>query len=285
MKFSIIICAKNEERNIAEMLDSIRSLKTSARDYEVIVVNDHSNDKTVKIAKNSGIKKLKILKTAGHGVAATRNTGILAAEGKIIVFADCDGVLEDKCLAELSKVFDKFGADFVQGNIWEQYYTTKANRWLSLWRKTAFLEKVMNDDGTLNSFNGRFLAVKVSCLEKVNGSKTIFDSSLGGAGGEDKECGERMYRQGAIIKLADKAIIKHKDPVNLSKLIKKRFKNGIADSKAGVGEKFFDIQNFRRAVICPWKRGVPLWLCFSFWFMYIAGNLYYHTDQKLRWKE
>ena len=96
MKFSIIICAKNEERNIAEMLDSIRSLKTSARDYEVIVVNDHSNDKTVKIAKNSGIKKLKILKTAGHGVAATRNTGILAAEGKIIVFADCDGVLELK---------------------------------------------------------------------------------------------------------------------------------------------------------------------------------------------
>jgi len=284
MKFSIIICAKNEEQNIAEMLNSIKSLQTSAKNYEVIVVDDHSNDKTTEVARRSNLK-VRILKTIGHGVAATRNTGIMAAKGRIIVFVDCDGVLDKKCLTELSIKLADPKTDIIQGNIWEQYHTTKANGWLSLWRKTTFMEKMMNKDGTLNSFNGRLLAIKMSSLKKLTKSNFFFNSTLGGAGGEDRECGERLYRKGAIIKLASKAIIKHKDPVDLSKLIKKKFRNGIADSRAGVGEKLFDIDNFCRAVIHPWKQGVPLWLSFSFWLMYIAGNLYYQFLNKTQcWK-
>ncbi|MFH1601619.1 MAG: glycosyltransferase family 2 protein [Candidatus Shapirobacteria bacterium] len=281
MKFSIIICAKNEEQNIAEMLTSIGHLQANTRDYEVILVNDHSNDRTIEIAQESDVG-VRVLKTIGQGVAATRNTGISVAKGNILVFVDCDGVLDSKCLMELSAKLANPQTDIVQGNIWEQYYNTNANKWLSLWRKVVFMEKMMNKDGTLNSFNGRLLAIRVSSLKKLTNSKKVFDSSLSGAGGEDRECGERMYKKGAVIKLASKAIIRHKDPTNICELIKKKFKNGIADSKAGVGEKLFDINNFIRAVVNPWKYGVPLWLCFSFWFMYIAGNLYYQVFHKSR---
>ena len=284
MKFSIIICAKNEEQNIVEMLNSIKHLQTNAKDYEVILVDDHSSDKTVERAKKSSVKT-RILKTIGHGVAAARNTGIMAAKESIIVFVDCDGVLDSKCLIELSAKLANPQVDVVQGNIWEQYYDTQANKWLSLWRKTVFMKKMMNKDGTLNSFNGRLLAIKASSLKKFTNSKRVFDSSLSGAGGEDRECGERLYQKGAIIKLASKAVIKHKDPMDLRALIKKKFKNGIADSRAGVGEKLFDINNFVRVVICPWKQGVPLWLSFSFWLMYISGNLYYQIFNKLQCRE
>jgi len=281
MKFSIIICAKNEERNVAEILDSIKHLQADAKDYEVILIDDHSSDRTVEIAKKSSTK-VRILKAIGCGVAAARNTGIMAAKGNIVVFVDCDGVLDSRCLIELSAKLANPRVDIVQGNIWEQYYNTKANNWLSLWRKTVFMEKMVNKNGTLNSFNGRLLAVKVSSLKKLIGLKKVFDSSLSGAGGEDRECGERLYQKGAVIELASKAIIKHKDPTNLCELIKKKFKNGITDSRAGVGEKLFDINNFTRAVIRPWKQGVPLWLSFSFWFMYITGNLYSQIFCKLQ---
>jgi len=283
MKFSIIICAKNEEKNIGEMLDSIGRLQTKKNDYEVIVVDDHSSDKTVEIARKSKCK-VRILKTDGNGVAAARNTGIAAAKGEVIVFVDCDGVLHQDCLVELSKKLKDPKTDIVQGNVWEQYYDSRANNWLSLWRKTVFIKKMLNKDGTLNSFNGRLLAIKMASLKKIVGSKKVFDDSLSGAGGEDRECGERLYRKGAVIKLASKAIIKHKDPADLGKLIKKKFKNGIADSRAGVGEKLFDWNNFSRTVLAPWKQGVPLWLGFSFWLMYISGNLYYQILYKLRCK-
>lgn len=275
MKFSIIICAKNEERNIKEMLESVRNLRTSNKDYEVIIVDDGSTDTTVLIAKNMKMKLI-VVRSGGSGVAASRNTGIHIAKGEIIVFVDCDGVLDSNALNELLRVFSVSGTDIVQGNIWSQYYDTKANNWLSAWRKSVFLTKLTNQNGTLNSFNGRLLAIKRQFLTEVTKQGvSLFNSSLPGGGGEDRECGERMYRFGAVIRLAEKAIIKHKDPTDFWILARKKFKNGMADARAGVGESLFDWVNFRRTVLSPWKQGVPLWFSFAFWLSYILGNMYF----------
>ena len=54
-KVSIIIRTKNEERWISKCLKAIR--KQKFQDYEIILVDNNSNDKTVEKAKLEGVKK------------------------------------------------------------------------------------------------------------------------------------------------------------------------------------------------------------------------------------
>ena len=53
-KVSVIIPARNEERNLPFLLDSLK--KQTLSPYEIIVVDDFSSDKTAEIARQSGVK-------------------------------------------------------------------------------------------------------------------------------------------------------------------------------------------------------------------------------------
>ncbi len=93
--FSIIIPAYNASAFIAKAIESI--LSQSLKDYEVIIVDDHSTDNTIEIAKRYSDRfkndQLYIIKAPfGHppGPAAVRNKGIKAAKAELIAFLDAD---------------------------------------------------------------------------------------------------------------------------------------------------------------------------------------------------
>lgn len=96
---SIIIPAYNEEERIGYTIDSIQQfMLASLRDmenlgkfidsYELIVVDDGSNDKTVDIAQKRGAKVLKQSPNQGKGAAVKR--GMLEASGEYRLFSDAD---------------------------------------------------------------------------------------------------------------------------------------------------------------------------------------------------
>lgn len=275
MDYSFIICAKNEEENINELLFSIDNLNVpKAVRFEVILVDDGSSDRTVQLASQAKIEGLRIIRTNGRGAAAARNKGTRAASGRIIVFADCDGFLDKDCLSEIHKlIVSDVMTDIVQGNIWMQYYSSWANNYLMKWRESIFKKQMVNSDGTLNCFHTRLVAIRKSFFRKISTNSRFFNEHLPGAGGEDLECGRRAFRAGAKIILAEKAIIYHKDPTSFMSLVLKRYKNGMADSRAGVGQKFLDFDNFYSVVIYPQRKGVPIWFSFSFWLAYVIGCL------------
>ena len=88
---SIVIPALNEEKYIRRLLESVK--KQGISDYEVIVADAGSSDKTVKIAKSY---KCKIVK--GGLPACGRNNGAAAARGDLILFLDADCFLPGNCL-------------------------------------------------------------------------------------------------------------------------------------------------------------------------------------------
>ncbi|GHV02414.1 hypothetical protein FACS189485_02750 [Spirochaetia bacterium] len=86
MKVSIIIPALNEEELLPKLLDSIKNQDFD--DYEVILADAHSKDRTREIAASYGCKVVD-----GGLPAAGRNAGARAATGEFLFFLDADVVL------------------------------------------------------------------------------------------------------------------------------------------------------------------------------------------------
>ncbi|MGI0100526.1 MAG: glycosyltransferase family 2 protein [Candidatus Micrarchaeaceae archaeon] len=82
---SIVIPTLNEESNIKALLNGIRSVLGERR-YEVIIVDGHSNDGTVAMARSMGAKI--IYDDKGKGAALIK--GLNAANGSITVAMDAD---------------------------------------------------------------------------------------------------------------------------------------------------------------------------------------------------
>lgn len=89
---SIIIPVYNGEKTILECLNSI--LIDDSVSYEVLVINDGSNDKTLEIMNTINNRKIKIINNNfNSGVSYSRNIGIDNAQGEWLMFVDADDKL------------------------------------------------------------------------------------------------------------------------------------------------------------------------------------------------
>lgn len=89
-KVSIIIPAKNEEETLPMVLTDLLGTikKIDEYNFEVIVVDDNSTDKTSEIAKSFGVKVIKNKKSSGKGNALI--SGFENSSGDIIIMLDAD---------------------------------------------------------------------------------------------------------------------------------------------------------------------------------------------------
>lgn len=106
-KISIIIPVFNCEKYISFCLDSI--LKQTSRNYEIIIINDGSNDSTYDVIKPYLDKYnfIKIINQVNLGVSIARNKGISLAKGEWIVFVDGDDLLHKNFCEIINNISDK----------------------------------------------------------------------------------------------------------------------------------------------------------------------------------
>lgn len=88
MRFSIIIPAYNAEKFIARGVESV--LKQTVEDFELIVVDDGSEDRTLEHLKSINDERLMVISQSNKGVSVARNTGISNAHGEFVCFLDAD---------------------------------------------------------------------------------------------------------------------------------------------------------------------------------------------------
>lgn len=89
MKYSVIIPAYNAEKTIEKC---VRSISSQDGDYEIIIVNDGSEDSTGGICKTLAAENERIIfiDSTHEGVSRARNTGLDNAKGEYILFVDSD---------------------------------------------------------------------------------------------------------------------------------------------------------------------------------------------------
>ena len=98
---SIVIPTFNEEKYLPRLLNSIKN--QDFFDYEIIVSDAESSDKTIEIAKKYGAKTL-VYTTTKHP-SAQRNEGAKIAKGELLLFLDADVVLTPGFLTSALKEF------------------------------------------------------------------------------------------------------------------------------------------------------------------------------------
>ncbi len=99
-KISIIIPVYNGEKTIQETIQSV--LKQTLSDFELIVVNDGSQDSTMEIVENLTDSRIKVLSYTNAGQATSRNRGFSHSIGEFIAFLDADDLwLPDKLDSQL----------------------------------------------------------------------------------------------------------------------------------------------------------------------------------------
>ncbi|MBR5155152.1 MAG: glycosyltransferase [Clostridia bacterium] len=115
MKISVIIPAYNEEDIIAEMLSEYWSFLTNNfTEFEIIVVDDGSLDKTLEIAKSfENTICISYKKNKGKGYAVKR--GFLRATGDYIFFTDADLSYSPENISRAISIFQKTKASGVMG--------------------------------------------------------------------------------------------------------------------------------------------------------------------------
>ncbi len=98
---SIVIPVYNEEAAIGEDLDTIlETMEASGWDYEIIVVDDGSTDRSAEIVRRRPQVRL-IRHPHNRGVGAARTTGVRAARGEVIVMTDGDGSYPNRDIPRL----------------------------------------------------------------------------------------------------------------------------------------------------------------------------------------
>lgn len=97
-KFSIIIPVYNVEKYIKKCLDSV--FNQTFKNFEVIVINDGTPDKSMDIVKQYDVK---IIEQKNQGQSAARNNGIKTAKGDYLIFLDSDDYWEKELLSEINK--------------------------------------------------------------------------------------------------------------------------------------------------------------------------------------
>ena len=86
--FSVVIPLFNKEDYIEDTLNSV--LNQSYKHFEVIIVNDGSNDNSLSIIKSISDSRINIINQENRGLSGARNSGIKASKYDFIAFLDAD---------------------------------------------------------------------------------------------------------------------------------------------------------------------------------------------------
>jgi glycosyltransferase involved in cell wall biosynthesis len=202
---SIIIPSYNEEENINLCISSL--LKQDFEDFEIIIVDDGSKDKTKEIVRKfiKKSKKIKLIEGEHKGPGFSRNLGAKKAHGKILVFVDSDMAFDKSFIKNLTKpILEKKAIGTEDGR---QRALNPDKIWSKCWGIY-----IVKGEGNKKRREGQiFRSILKEEFDKMGG----FDPSLGYA--DDLTFYQKF---GIRSKVVNDALCYHKNPETLEEVYK-----------------------------------------------------------------
>lgn len=179
---SVIVPTLNEEKALEATMKRLK-MQDYDGEYEIIVADGISEDRTVEIAVKYADKVIAVEK---RGIAAGRNAGARAAKGDILVFVDADTLLLPNVLEEIQRSFNDKSVVGVVPTVYPTDPSLK--NVLPYWFFHRVSRASMRTGNPL--LGGMCVAYRKGAFERVGG----FDESL--RAGEDLDLSLRMRKSG-----------------------------------------------------------------------------------------
>ncbi len=214
---SVIVPAFNSEKTIGKTISSVLEQKT-AKEFELIIVDDKSTDNTVKKIKEFK-KVILVEQKKNSGPAVARNSGAEKAKGEIILFTDADCVAEKNWLEEMIKPFENPEVIGVQGA-----YKTKQNSLTARFVQIEIEDRydLMKKKEFIDFIGSYSAGYRKKTFLEFNG----FNENFPAASGEDPELSFRMEKKGLKLVFNSNAVVYHLHPEDFMKYLKIKFWRG-----------------------------------------------------------
>ena len=251
---TIVVPAYNEEKNIRECILSIfEDLKNVDINYEVLVINDGSHDRTSEIIRDLMKKynKLRFIdRKENRGYGYTVLEGLKEAKGNIVLYIDADCVVERGSIYKIVEHY-KRGVDAVFG------YVDVANP-EHLHPLVCKIGKKYNKE---SRFGGAMMSFRKEVLKELGGP------SLESGAGYDAELKYRLKRGKYNVIYEDQAKVYSKFPTGIKDILKRKYLAG----------KSYIVMSSRYPEI--FKKGIIIGP--TFYFMFLISILLFVTTANL----
>lgn len=115
MKISIVIPAFNEEKLIGKCVEAVKNQTFPKEEYEILVIDNNSTDKTAEIAEKLGATVVPYNKRQGFSFA--KQFGTLAAKGEIIAITDADSIPDANWLETIDRLIQNKNLMCIGGTV------------------------------------------------------------------------------------------------------------------------------------------------------------------------
>jgi cellulose synthase/poly-beta-1,6-N-acetylglucosamine synthase-like glycosyltransferase len=207
-RVSVVICAYNAERTMEPCLESLRHLNYP--DYEVIVVNDGSTDRTPAITADfkqaydadAAGPRMVVIDQPNRGLSIARNVGMEAATGEIIAYTDSDCVPDPDWLYFLVYKFLRSGFVAVGGPNFPPAEPSLVPAAVAV--SPGGPAHVLLDDEVAEHIPGCNMAFTKKVMQEVGGFEAIF-----AAAGDDVDFCWRLQNKGYVVGFSPAATVWH----------------------------------------------------------------------------
>lgn len=187
---SVIIPTLNEEKTIEKTIGSLQKLR--GFDYEIVISDGKSKDKTIEIAKSFGAKTIVYEGTVRQTIGGGRNLGASVASGEFLVFLDADVTIPDinNFFKEVLNLFSedkKLVGLIVRQEVAPEVATLADKFFFTLVNYVYFF---WNNVVSFGGAGGEFQMIKTEVFKKLGG----YSEKL--AAGEDNDMFQRLAKYG-----------------------------------------------------------------------------------------
>ncbi|MBN1923233.1 MAG: glycosyltransferase family 2 protein [Nanoarchaeota archaeon] len=275
-QISVIIPAYNEEKNITKSIESTLSQNYPRELFEVIVVNDGSNDATRRICE-SYVKKglIRLFNKKNGGKASAMNLGIRHAKGELIFILDADSKADKNCFNNLIGYFNNSKVAAVTSS-------------MTVTSKKTFLQKIQWVEYLFSILMRKIMSL-FNCLHVTPGPGSIYRKSIiqeiGGFSEktltEDMEIAFNIQDKGYIIENSLNSVVLTNTPEKIADLIRqrRRWYTGFIEDSSSYKHFFFNKnKGFLGAFLLPSNVfGTFALLFLSFYSIFLLGKNFFKT--------
>lgn len=221
---SIIVPVFNGERFIGTCIESINKLNYPKDNFEVIVVDNGSSDRsidTIRNFQNNSDIDIKLYVEKGKGAYRARNLGVKNAKGDIIVFTDADCIVNCNWLANIVSYFSDKTVGGVAGEIFPQKGNSLVERYavsIEMWsQKPMFNSRLLPFAQTGNVAYRKDVFSKIGYFAKIL------------AGGDADYSWRMLLETDYKMTYANNATVIHDHKIDLKGLFRQTFRYGCSN--------------------------------------------------------